>query len=543
MDAQWSDDFHHAVHVALTGEKRRLLRGIREARRHRSPSRTRSRIASSSAGSTRRTANATTARRQTMCRRSTSSSPIQNHDQVGNRAAGERLGALVAPDALQARGVAAAARAVRADAVHGRGVRRAVAISVLREPLRSRSRRRRARGPARGVRVVRMGGRRPRSAIGGDVLALAHPLRALERGRARRAPRDVSRAARDPARGAGAAPRCRAHHRCKRAAKHAGSRCDSMRPAPEASSRCSISPRPRRASPCGTIPAKTNNGSSGSPRNRTSLQATKAIAGVQFVNLPRGFGGAFLPSTSTDMRVWPGQPYPLGATWDGEGVNFALFSENATGVELCLFDAHGDAKERERIPIVERSDQVWHCYLPDVRPGQLYGYRVHGPYAPEEGHRFNPNQLLIDPYAKAITGAIKWSDALFAYQVGSDREDLEPDPADSAGGMPKCVVVDPAFTWGNDRRRARRGIARSSTRPREGDDDSAPRRPRGASRHVPRALLRCDDRLSQVARRHRARAAARAPVRRRPRTSPSGGSRTTGATTRSASSRPTCATP
>ena len=114
------------------------------------------------------------------------------------------------------------------------------------------------------------------------------------------------------------------------------------------------------------------------------------------------------------MRVWPGQPYPLGATWDGEGVNFAIFSENATGVTLCLFDAHGDAKERHRIPVLERSDQIWHCYLPDVRPGQLYGYRVDGPYAPQEGHRFNPNQLLIDPYAKAISGAIQWSDALSA---------------------------------------------------------------------------------------------------------------------------------
>src|SRR5450432_1550752 len=150
------------------------------------------------------------------------------------------------------------------------------------------------------------------------------------------------------------------------------------------------------------------------------------------------------------MRVWPGQPYPLGATWDGEGVNFAIFSENATGVSLCLFDAHDDKTERVRIPIAERSDQIWHCYLPDVRPGQLYGYRVEGPYSPEEGHRFNPNQLLIDPYAKAISGAIQWSDALFAYQVGSPREDLEMNHADSAGGMPKCVVVDNAFTWGSD---------------------------------------------------------------------------------------------
>ena len=151
-----------------------------------------------------------------------------------------------------------------------------------------------------------------------------------------------------------------------------------------------------------------------------------------------------------EMRVWPGQPYPLGATWDGEGVNFALFSENATGVELCLFEGPEDARESARIPLRERNDQIWHCYLPDVRPGQLYGYRVHGPYEPSEGHRFNPNQLLIDPYAKAISGTIKWSNALFAYKVGGPREDMEMSDSNSAGGMPKGVVVDSAFTWGDD---------------------------------------------------------------------------------------------
>ena len=151
------------------------------------------------------------------------------------------------------------------------------------------------------------------------------------------------------------------------------------------------------------------------------------------------------------MRVWPGQPYPLGATWDGEGVNFALFSENATAVELCLFDRTEDANERSKIRVKNRSDQIWHCYLPDVRPGQLYGYRVHGPYRPQDGHRFNPAQLLIDPYAKSVSGTIKWSNDLFAYKVGGPREDLEPSHTNSAGGIPKSVVVDPAFTWGNDR--------------------------------------------------------------------------------------------
>ncbi len=151
------------------------------------------------------------------------------------------------------------------------------------------------------------------------------------------------------------------------------------------------------------------------------------------------------------MRVWPGQPYPLGAHWDGAGVNFAIFSQNATSVELCLFNQGSDAEEGARIPLREHTDQIWHCYLPDVRPNQLYGYRVSGPYTPEEGHRFNPNMLVLDPYAKAISGTIKWSNALFAYDVGGPREDLQPSSENSAGGMPKCVVVDSAFTWGDDR--------------------------------------------------------------------------------------------
>ena len=151
------------------------------------------------------------------------------------------------------------------------------------------------------------------------------------------------------------------------------------------------------------------------------------------------------------MRVWPGQPYPLGATWDGEGVNFAIFSENATAVDLCLFYESDDADQFATIRIRERTDQIWHCYLPDVRPAQLYGYRVHGPYEPEEGHRFNPGKLLIDPYAKAISGAINWSHALYSYKTGRPEDDLEPDFSNNAAGVPKSVVIDSAFTWGNDR--------------------------------------------------------------------------------------------
>lgn len=149
------------------------------------------------------------------------------------------------------------------------------------------------------------------------------------------------------------------------------------------------------------------------------------------------------------MRVWPGQPYPLGATWDGAGVNFALFSENATGVELCLFDRDGK-REVTRIKMTEQTDQAWHVYLSEVRPGQLYGYRVHGPYEPAQGYRFNPAKLLLDPYAKAIAGTIRWSDALFGYTVGHLEADLSRDERDSASGLPKCVVVDSAFSWGND---------------------------------------------------------------------------------------------
>jgi glycogen operon protein len=152
------------------------------------------------------------------------------------------------------------------------------------------------------------------------------------------------------------------------------------------------------------------------------------------------------------IRVWPGLPAPLGATWDGEGTNFALFSEEATGVELCLFDDPDSGRESGRVRLPERTDQIWHGYLPDVRPGQLYGYRVEGPYAPDQGQRFNPAKLLLDPYAKAISGTIRWSDALSGYAMQGPEEtrDLLPDPQDSAGGLPKCVVVESAFTWGDD---------------------------------------------------------------------------------------------
>src|SRR5438552_1003060 len=152
------------------------------------------------------------------------------------------------------------------------------------------------------------------------------------------------------------------------------------------------------------------------------------------------------------MRAMPGHPYPLGATWDGKGVNFSLFSENATNVNLCVFDSVNAKKETYCIRMTEKTNRIWHIYLPDARPGLLYGYRVHGPYDPQAGMRFNPKKLLLDPYARSIAGTLRWSDAHFGYRVGSRREDLAADDSDSAFGMHKCRVVDPAFTWGDDRR-------------------------------------------------------------------------------------------
>ncbi|MCX4195337.1 glycogen debranching protein GlgX, partial [Methylobacterium organophilum] len=149
---------------------------------------------------------------------------------------------------------------------------------------------------------------------------------------------------------------------------------------------------------------------------------------------------------ATRSRIQEGRPYPLGATWDGLGVNFALFSAHATKVELCLFDDQGD-QEIERIELPEYTDEIWHGYLPDARPGTIYGYRVHGPYEPKAGHRFNPNKLLIDPYAKGLVGSITWNPALFGYQMETG-DDLTFDERDSAPYTRRSRVIDPAFTWG-----------------------------------------------------------------------------------------------
>ncbi|MBD7977208.1 glycogen debranching protein GlgX [Serpens gallinarum] len=165
--------------------------------------------------------------------------------------------------------------------------------------------------------------------------------------------------------------------------------------------------------------------------------------------MPRSKAGLHHPAPQVlqRSRVSEGQPYPLGATWDGLGVNFALFSAHATCVELCLFDDKGTT-ELERIELPEYTNEIWHGYLPDAHPGLIYGYRVHGPYEPENGHRFNPNKLLIDPYSKQLVGSLTWSPALFGYTLGSHDADLSFDTRDSARFMPKAKVIDPAFTWG-----------------------------------------------------------------------------------------------
>ena len=148
----------------------------------------------------------------------------------------------------------------------------------------------------------------------------------------------------------------------------------------------------------------------------------------------------------TKMRVSEGTAQAHGAIWDGKGTNFTLFSAHATKVELCLFDSVG-GKETERLTLPEYTDQIWHGYVNDVHPSQVYGFRVHGPYEPEAGHRFNPNKLLLDPYARAHVGELKWAPEVFGYTIGDEAEDMSFDERDSAAFMPKCVVVDPNFDW------------------------------------------------------------------------------------------------
>ena len=150
------------------------------------------------------------------------------------------------------------------------------------------------------------------------------------------------------------------------------------------------------------------------------------------------------------LNVLPGKPYPLGATWDGEGINFCLYADNATHVELCLFNSTKSKTESARIKMYQRTHAVWHTYIRDLKPGQLYAYRVHGAYEPHNGHRFNPNKLLLDPYAKAITGLPEWGDEIFGYDRKHADNGNSFSTKDSAPFMPRCVVVNDAFNWEDD---------------------------------------------------------------------------------------------
>ena len=224
-----------------------------------------------------------------------------------------------------------------------------------------------------------------------------------------------------------------------------------------------------------------------------------------------------LPTRRIAMRVWPGNPYPLGATWDGAGVNFALFAEHATKVELCLFDGPDATKEAHRIPFKEYTDKVWHAYLPDVLPGQLYGYRVHGPYEPPNGHRFNPNKLVLDPYAKLIGRDLKWDDSLFGYKLGDPEADLSFDDRDSAPYAPLAVGDRPGVHLGG-RPAAAHPLAQDGhlRAARQGLHPAQPERPRAPARHLRRAGLRVGHQAPDRPGRHGRRAAAGPPPPRRP---------------------------
>ena len=211
------------------------------------------------------------------------------------------------------------------------------------------------------------------------------------------------------------------------------------------------------------------------------------------------------------VESWPGQPYPLGATFDGSGTNFALFSEVAERVELCLFEAGRGGKVKEtRVEVTEVDAHVWHCYLPTVQPGQRYGYRVHGPWDPDNGLRCNPSKLLLDPYAKATSGEIDWDQSLFGYTFG-DPDSRNDD--DSGAHMTYGVVINPFFDWEGDRRL---DVPYNETLhlrgPRQGPDPAPPRPPRGPARHLRRPRAPGDHPAPPEARRHRHRADAGAPV-------------------------------
>ena len=213
----------------------------------------------------------------------------------------------------------------------------------------------------------------------------------------------------------------------------------------------------------------------------------------------------------------PGRPYPLGATWDGLGVNFAVFSAHAERIDLCMFEPSG-RHEIARYTLPEYTDEIWHGYLPDAPAGLLYGYRAFGPYDPQRGHRFNPNKLLLDPYARALSGQLRWSDALYGYRVNSPRGDLSFDRRDSAPAMPKGVVTDDSFNWGDDRPpdipwSRHRHLRGACPRP----DHAAPGRAEARTRHLRGPRRSRGHRPPAAPRRHRDRTAAGPRLRAGPR--------------------------
>lgn len=187
------------------------------------------------------------------------------------------------------------------------------------------------------------------------------------------------------------------------------------------------------------------------PREQGAQAPTTRDVVTSLSERPQPTGPEPVGPEARKLRVWPGKQFPLGATWDGAGTNFALYAENSTGVTLCLFDDANATREAVRITLKERTDNVWHAYLPEVKPGQIYGYRVEGPYDPSNGHRFNSNKVLLDPYAKAIARNVKWADECWGYKIGDPAEDLSFDDRDNAAYAPLAAVIDPAFTWGDDR--------------------------------------------------------------------------------------------
>ena len=487
-DAAWADDFHHALRVLLTGDREgyyaefgtlaAMAKVLHRPHFH---------------------DGTYSAFRRRRFGAPADDVPVErfvvfssNHDQVGNRALGDRLPV----GRASARRVLDASGTVHADALpRARNTAR---------PRRSSS------SPTTSTRrsptATREGRRREFAAFaefaGEEVPDPQDPatFRASKLTRDRRA----GRAAR-PVRGAAARPR--------RAAARPGAR-HRLRRAPGLAARRARRPtRSSRTSPSATSTCRSKG------RSRPSSAPTTPRSN------PGTWSSRPIRSAPQVTDIWPGRPFPLGATWDGDGTNFSLFSEHAERVELCLFD---EDDTETRVELCERTAFHWHAYLPGVGPGQRYGYRVHGPYAPQEGHRFNPHKLLIDPYAKSIEGKVRWNRANVLPYVptagAGDDADLEMDDEDSAIAIPKSVVIDHALRLGGrpppGRPAARDGHLRD---PRQGLHDAPSGGPRGPARHL--RGLRRPGRPSSTSRRWASTRSSCCPCTTSPtsRSSPSGG--------------------